>query len=92
MKAAALGPLEPFQGDTTSLIMTEVPARAHIARARLGLVLKRCLQAPLGCMQDGRHCLGCAVERQRVRWHDTWHDPVLGRWLGLTGPSSQHSA
>ena len=27
---------------------TEVPARAHIARARLGLVLKRCLQVP--CM------------------------------------------
>ena len=50
------------------------------SRARLGLVLKRRLKLLLGCMQGGRHCLARAVERQRVRSHD----PVLGRWLGLT--------
>eukprot|EP00964_Phaeocystis_antarctica_P090539 scaffold57937_cov60-Phaeocystis_antarctica.AAC.1 len=31
-------------------------------------------------MQGGSRCLGRAIERQRARWHD----PVLGRWLGLT--------
>ena len=57
-----------------------------MSRVRLGLVLKRCLQVPLGCMQGGRHCLARAVERQRVRWHD----PVLGRWLGLTPEQPAH--
>ena len=33
---------------------TEVTARAHIARARLGLVTKRCLEVPPEYMQDGR--------------------------------------
>ena len=32
---------------------TEVTARAHIARARLGLVTKRCLEVPPECMQGG---------------------------------------
>eukprot|EP00964_Phaeocystis_antarctica_P006875 scaffold3714_cov104-Phaeocystis_antarctica.AAC.3 len=31
-------------------------------------------------MQGGSRCLARAIERQRARWHD----PVLGRWLGLT--------
>jgi len=59
---------------------TEVTARAHIARARLGLVLQSCPRVPLGCMQGGSHWSGRAVEPERARWHD----PVLGRWLGLT--------
>ena len=59
---------------------TEVPARTHIGRARLGLVRNRCLQLPLGCIQGGSCCPGRVVERERARWHD----PVLGRWLGLT--------
>ena len=37
-------------------------------------------------MQGGRHCLDRAVERQCVRWHD----PVLGRWLGLTPEQPAH--
>ena len=59
---------------------TEVTARAHIARACLGLMLKSCPRVPLGCMQGGSHWSGRAVEPERARWHD----PVLGRWLGLT--------
>eukprot|EP00964_Phaeocystis_antarctica_P065233 scaffold39318_cov63-Phaeocystis_antarctica.AAC.1 len=31
-------------------------------------------------MQGRSRCPGRVVERQRTRWHD----PVLGRWLGLT--------
>ena len=31
-------------------------------------------------MQGGSRCPGRAVEPERARWHD----PVLGRWLGLT--------
>jgi hypothetical protein len=31
-------------------------------------------------MQGGSHWSGRAVEPERARWHD----PVLGRWLGLT--------
>ena len=31
-------------------------------------------------MQGGSRCPGRAVEQERARWHD----PVLGRWLGLT--------
>jgi hypothetical protein len=31
-------------------------------------------------MQGGSRCPGPAVEPERARWHD----PVLGRWLGLT--------
>jgi hypothetical protein len=58
----------------------EVTARAHIARARLGLVLRRCPEIPPGHMQGGSRCPGRAVEPERARWHD----PVLGRWLGLT--------
>ena len=59
---------------------TEVPARAHIARARLGLVLRRCPAILPQHMQGGSRCPGRAVEPERARWHD----PVLGRWLGLT--------
>jgi len=59
---------------------TEVTARAHIARACLGLVLQSCPRVPLGCMQGGSHWPGRAVEPERARWHD----PVLDRWLGLT--------
>eukprot|EP00964_Phaeocystis_antarctica_P111560 scaffold75905_cov20-Phaeocystis_antarctica.AAC.1 len=50
------------------------------ARALVGLVRNRCLRSPPGYMQGGSRCLGRAIERQRARWHD----PVLGRWLGLT--------
>jgi hypothetical protein len=66
-----------------SSITTEVTARAHIARARLGLVLRRCpdsREIPPEHMQGGSRCPGPAVEPERARWHD----PVLGRWLGLT--------
>ena len=59
---------------------TEVTARAHVARACLGLVLQSCAWVPLGCMQGGSHWPGPAVEPERARWHDL----VLGRWLGLT--------
>eukprot|EP00964_Phaeocystis_antarctica_P003580 scaffold1936_cov51-Phaeocystis_antarctica.AAC.1 len=56
------------------------PNSSHIGRARLGLARNRCLQLPLGCIQGGSCCPGRVVERERARWHD----PVLGRWLGLT--------
>ena len=69
-------PLNVVVSSTT----TEVTARAHISRARLGLVLQSCRRVPLGCMQGGSRCPGPAVEPERARWHD----PVLGRWLGLT--------
>ena len=63
-----------------SSIATEVPARAHIARARLELVFRRCPVVLPQHMQGGSRCPGRAVEQERARWHD----PVLGRWLGLT--------
>jgi hypothetical protein len=69
-------PLNVVVSSTT----TEVTARAHISRARLGLVLQSCRRVPLGCMQGGSRCPGPAVEPERARWHD----PVLGRWLELT--------
>ena len=63
---------------------TEVTARAHIARARLGLVLSWCSRGVPGYPLDvckvatiGRYLL---FERERAQWHD----PVLGRGLGLT--------
>ena len=56
------------------------PELIYIYRARLGLVLQSCRRVPLGCMQGGSRCPGPAVEPERARWHD----PVLGRWLGLT--------
>ena len=62
------------------LTTEQVTARAHIARARLGLVLRRCPEIPPEHMQGGSRCPGRAVEPERARWHD----PVLGRWLGLT--------
>ena len=65
---------------SSSSITTEVTARAHIARARSGLVLRRCPEIPPEHMQGGSRCPGPAVEPERARWHD----PVLGRWLGLT--------
>jgi hypothetical protein len=40
--------------------------RAHIARARLGLVTKRCLEVPPECMQGGSLWPGRALERQRM--------------------------
>ena len=43
----------------------EVTARAQIARARLGLVTKRCLEVPPECMQGGSLWPGRALERQR---------------------------
>jgi len=55
----------------------EVTARAHIACARFKSYRR---VEPLGCMQGGSRCPGRAVEPERARWHD----PVLGRWLGLT--------
>ena len=47
----------------------EVTARAHIARARLGLVLRRCPEIPPEHMQGGSRCPGPAVEPERARWH-----------------------
>jgi len=46
--------------------------RAHIARARLGLVvvLRRCPEIPPEHMQGGSRCPGPAVEPERARWHD----------------------
>ena len=49
---------------------TEVTAQAHIARARLGLVTKRCLEVPPECMQGGSLWPGRALERQRSAAHD----------------------
>ena len=37
---------------------SEVTARAHVARACLGLVLQSCPRVPLGCMQGGSHWSG----------------------------------
>jgi hypothetical protein len=67
-------------GGAGSSITTEVTARAHIARERSGLVLRRCPEIPPEHMQGGSRCPGPAVEPERAQWHD----PVLGRWLGLT--------
>ena len=54
---------------------------SYRARALLGLVLRRCPEIiPSEHMQGGSRCPGPAVESERARWHD----PVLGRWLGLT--------
>ena len=49
---------------------TEVTARAQIARARLGLVTKRCLEVPPERMQGGSLWPGRALERQRSAAHD----------------------
>ena len=46
----------------------------------MGLVLRRCPAILPQHMQGGSRCPGRAVEPERARWHD----PVLGRWLGLT--------
>ena len=78
--APAMTWLPQCHSTSLSSTTTEVTARAHIARARLGLVLQSCPRVPLGCMQGGSHWSGRAVEPERARWHD----PVLGRWLGLT--------
>ena len=48
----------------------EVTARAQIARARLGLVTKRCLEVPHEYMQGGSLWPGRALERQRSAAHD----------------------
>ena len=53
---------------------------SYRARALTGLVLRRCPEIPPEHMQGGSRCPGPAVEPERARWHD----PVLGRWLGLT--------
>ena len=65
---------------------TEVTARAQIARARLGLVTRRCLEVPPECMQGGSLWPGRALERQR----SAAHDPCCagGRGSRLSG---QHS-
>ena len=65
---------------------TEVTARAHIARARLGLVTKRCLEVPPECMQGGSLWPGRALERQR----SASHDPCCAGGLG-SRLSGQHS-
>ena len=49
---------------------TEMTARAQIARARLGLVTKRCLKVPPEHMQGGSLWPGRALERQRSAAHD----------------------
>ena len=65
---------------------TEVTARAHIARARLGLVTKRCLEVPPECMQGGSLWPGRALERQRSAAHDPC---CAGGWGSRL--SGQHS-
>ncbi len=80
-------PLEPR---TQPAPTTEVTARAHIARARLGLVtkrcLKRCLEVPPECMQGGSLWPGRALERQRSAAH---HPCCAGGWGSRL--SDQHS-
>ena len=63
---------------------SEVTSRAHIARACLGLVTKRCLEVPPECMQGGSLWPGRALERQRMT-------RAAPRWLELTRLSDQHS-
>jgi len=53
---------------------------SYRARALRAGVLRRCPEIPPEHMQGGSRCPGPAVEPERARWHD----PVLGRWLGLT--------
>jgi len=65
---------------------TEVTARAQIARARLGLVTKRCLEVPPECMQGGSLWPGRALERQRSAAHDPC---CAGGWGSRL--SDQHS-
>ena len=65
---------------------TEVTARAQIARARLGLVIKRCLEVPPECMQGGSLWPGRALERQRSAAHDPC---CAGGWGSRL--SDQHS-
>ena len=65
---------------------TEVTARAHIARARLGLVTKRCLEVPPERMQGGSLWPGRALERQRSAAHDPC---CAGGWGSRL--SDQHS-
>ena len=65
---------------------TEVTARAQIARARLGLVTKRCLEVPPECMQGGSLWPGRALERQRSAAHDPccaggWGSRLSGQHL-----------
>ena len=67
--------------------VARVPHPYRISRARLGLVLQSCRRVPLGwpCMQGGSRCPGPAVEPEaQSALRARWHDPVLGRWLGLT--------
>ena len=66
---------------------TEVTARAQIARARLGLVTKRCLEVPPERMQGGSLWPGRALERQRSAAHDPC---CAGGWGSRL--SGQHSA
>ena len=54
--------------------------RARALRAGAQEVSLRCPEIPPEHMQGGSRCPGRAVEPERARWHD----PVLGRWLGLT--------
>ena len=65
---------------------TEVTARAHIARARLGRVTKRCLEVPPECMQGGSLWPGRALERQRSAARDPC---CAGGWGSRL--SGQHS-
>ena len=65
---------------------TEVTARAQIARARLGLVTKRCLEVPPERMQGGSLWPGRALERQRSAAHDPC---CAGGWGSRL--SGQHS-
>ena len=65
---------------------TEVTAQAHIARARLGLVTKRCLEVLPECMQGGSLWPGRDLERQRSAAHDPGSAGGWGSRL-----SGQHS-
>ena len=75
-------PLSTSQSTPTA----EVTARAHIARARLGLVTKRCLEVPPECMQGASLWPGRALERQRSAAHDPC---CAGGWGSRL--SDQHS-
>jgi len=74
-------------------LTTEVTARSSYRARALRAGAQEVPRDPIPPehMQGGSRCPGPAVEPERARWHD----PVLGRWLGLTPQSrlsDRHSA
>ena len=63
-------------------LTTEVTARSSYRARALRAGAQEVPRDPIPPehMQGGSRCPGPAVEPERARWHD----PVLGRWLGLT--------